>query len=125
MNASRFTLAAANANTGWLDLRALTSSVSYIATGNFPGGTVVSIQYSNNEAYDKGSEFIADPQTITVAAGPAELPFGVARFVRFIMTGFAAGASVVISLARAKASANEQLVDVTAQAPTPTGPFST
>jgi hypothetical protein len=124
-NKSRFTLKALNDSTGWLDLRSVTSTLSYIATGTFPGGTVVSIQYSNNEDFNKGTDFTTDPTTITGAVGPLQFPFGISRFVRFIMTGFAGGANVIISLAKAKANQAEQLIDVTAQPNDPGGPYST
>lgn len=125
MNASRFTLLALNQSTGWIDLRAVTSTLSYIVTGTFPGGTILSVQYSNNEAFDKGTDFTTDPATITAAVGPLQFPFGISRFVRFQLTGFAGGANVVVSFAKAQANSLIYLIDVTAQQPIPTGPFST
>jgi hypothetical protein len=125
LNASRFTLLALNQSTGWIDLRAVTSTLSYIVTGTFPGGTILSVQYSNNEAFDKGTDFTTDPATITAAVGPLQFPFGISRFVRFQLTGFAGGANVVVSFAKAQANSLIYLIDVTAQQPIPTGPFST
>jgi hypothetical protein len=115
MNDSRFILQAINAETGWLDIRAITEPVSYIATGNFPGGTIVSIRYSNNELVAKGTDFTTDPQTIVAAVGPLQLPARIARFINFVMTGFAGGANVVVSFAKGGSDSRVRLVDIVPQ----------
>jgi hypothetical protein len=81
-----------NTSTEWFRLDQAAAETKFMLTGPFSG--TVSLQYSNNGTYqNKGTDFTTDPRTFT-AAGVYEIPFGIARFVRFVGSGWASGTCV-------------------------------
>lgn len=95
------TLTGANQKTEWWDLRGVSSTLCFTLTGTF--STAVSIHYSNEDAFDKESNYRAGSATYSAATGPLELPFGIARWVRFASSGsWTGGTTCVPGFARAK-----------------------
>lgn len=79
-------LTGANQKTGWWDISTCASAVCFNLDGDFI--EAVSVQYSNDPAYAKDANSIrTDATTYSAPAGPLQLPFGVAKFVRFATGG--------------------------------------
>jgi hypothetical protein len=94
-------LTGANQKTEWWDLRGVASDVCFLLTGDF--NQEVGIHYSNLESYDKEASYLRGTATYTSAIGPLQLPFGIARFVRFYSGGsWGAGTTCTPSFANAE-----------------------
>lgn len=101
------TLTGANQTTEWWDLRACATAVCFTLTGDF--SEAVGLHYSNNEEVSKGTDYTVDASTYATKAGPLELPFGVAKFVRFYSGASWGAATTCVPRFATAANADGQL----------------
>lgn len=99
---------AAGLTTEWFALVDAAEKTCFMLTGPFVG--TVSLQYSNNPAYSsKGTDYVTDSTQYTAPGGPFEIPFGVARYARFVGSAWTSG-TCVPSFAHTKNAAGQLFV---------------